>query len=345
MDEEENIGWRYTNYASDSEGDDEPIAVVYIKEEEGEEHQGPGQVAYVRRNVSNQVGRFNLRYGITYNTPLSPTRAQVRNIARLFNNLSIGEGPRYLDECPIIHYYRTTWGAGEIAFGAFWSRTRNSVIAQYSFRKRDVHKILELSISVPSLVRNRDFLGWSSSLVPRRRVNPRGWGDHEPQASRVAEYLNSVYGTEFPWGEVQGPPRTLYRYFLDLKEYILYTATERSKFVVNPIDLQILRLFSPRYSRFVSNTAKDFYVFISEFNQYIPGVILELLIRNCHFWEPPAIYYDLYQIISGNFDLNSYPKATDLLIKINILFETGFRKLKYPQHPAKFGRVNKRKLT
>ena len=146
--------------------------------------------------------------------------------------------------------------------------------------------------------------------------------------------------------------------------YIIETAKEGRKFVINQVELQLLRAHSRAYldvQRVYKNRNSDFFVYIEYFKQYLPGVVIEILIlyfAKWNQWYPETKELSIYpknwhtgslihwfcRFEVPNFEI-SYNRLGNWRVPNHLkqlldIFETGIKALLNPELKSKFS--NKR---
>jgi len=164
-----------------------------------------------------------------------------------------------------------------------------------------------------------------------------------------------------------GPPVNYRILYTNIVGYIIYTAKEGGQFVIDPLRLQLLRSHSRSYLDVCIATKSwnsDFFVYIEFFEQYIPGVVIEILILyfpSWYQWYPETTSDSKFpaSLLSGSL-LHWFYRSQNIAISIEYpdpgnwkipdfykelldIYQTGLKALQKPQEQANFS--NKRRRT
>jgi len=164
---------------------------------------------------------------------------------------------------------------------------------------------------VPNLIQYRVHGNERENFRGELNITYRPWviPCTHPNSSRPSWSRNAIA----PEGLYEGPRNHPDFIYTDLIQYILITARHNYTFRLNHVELQFLRSFSLTYSQRITRTqhdlTSDFFVYVEYFEQYLPGVVIEILIKNCHLWttfifnpvtletKPPEIVNILYNLL------------------------------------------------
>jgi len=162
----------------------------------------------------------------------------------------------------------------------------------------------------PNLIQYRVYGNEHQNYLGEIYITYRPW--IIPHGHRLHRWPGVRPGATEPEGVYEGPRNHPDFIYTDLIQYILITARYNYTFHLNHVELQFLRSFSLTYSERITrpqhDLTSDFFVYVEYFEQYLPGVVIEILIKNCHLWTtfvfnpvtlettPPEIVTTLYNL-------------------------------------------------